>query len=212
MANLMHAYINNVYTRAVRWGFVPSNPCRDIQKFKTKDRTRLITPTEFHAIRAQAEPRLAVLMDLAVTMGQRIGDLLTIKYTDIEKDRIYFTQAKTGARLYVAISPEIRKALKEARKICHHRLSEYLIHHHNDGRKVSYGAIYHHWHAAREAAGVDPDTNFHDLRAVAATAVDDQGGSAKSLLGHANESTTKRYLRSKRVPVAAPAVFKKVAE
>ncbi len=54
--------------------------------------------------------------------------------------------------------------------------------------------------ATREAAGIPKaDFQFRDLRATAATAVDETGGTkqAQALLGHTTEGMTAHYIRHK---------------
>jgi len=64
---------------------------------------------------------------------------------------------------------------------------------------------------ARDVAQVE-DANFHDLRAASATDADEQGMDSQALLGHTTESSHRRYLRSKKVPVAQPVPGRKTAK
>jgi integrase len=75
--------------------------------------------------------------------------------------------------------------------------------HKRDGSPLSYTTMYGHWRKACQAAGVE-GANFHDIRAAAATDARAAGGDSQTLLGHTTESSHRRYLRSKVVPVAQP--------
>lgn len=202
MANLMLGYLRQVFSRAVRWGVIDADPTRDLAPFPTKARSRLITEQEREAIRAQASPTLACLMDLAYLTGQRIGDLIRIRYADIGVDELAITQQKTGNRLRIELNEDIRAAIAAARGL-HQSVKAMTLFHRPDGRLLAYRTLYDHWTEACRLAGVT-DAHFHDLRACAATDARAQGLDSKALLGHRSDSSHQRYLRAKTVPLATP--------
>lgn len=215
-ANLHHSFLNTFFTKLVRWGNLKSNPVKEIKKFKVDGRRRLINDEEFIAIRNEAEPRLKLLMEMALLTGQRIGDLLKIKYTDINSEGLHVIQKKTGNQVFIRRSVQLGEIEKAAKEICNVSNSDYLFHHTKKmkstkpGDIISYGAMHHHWIFARTEAtkkcpslANDPP-HFHDIRAKTGTELDDAGIDSKGLLGHASESSNKRYLRSKRVKKVMP--------
>ena len=207
MANLLHSFLNNVFTRAVRWGVVEANPVRDIKKFKVGGRDRLITDAEWHAIRSNASATMQSLMDIAYVTGQRIGDVMAIKYSDISAAGLFVKQGKTGARRLIQMTPDLAKAIETARAI-HISVRGLTLFHKTDGSPVAYGTMHHHWLKACEAAKVE-DANFHDIRAGSATYADEAGMDSKGLLGHTTESSHNRYLRSKSVKKVSPVPMRK---
>lgn len=207
MANLLRSFLRGVFVRAVRWGIVESDPTRDIKPFRTAKRDRYISAEEYLAIRAQATPTLACLMDLAYLTGQRLGDVMKLRYADITEAGVFVRQQKTGARVLIAMTPDLEAAIAEARAI-HQSVKGLTLLHRRDGRPLAYGTIHHQWLQACEAAGVQ-DAHFHDLRAAAATDAQAQGLDSRTLLGHTTESSHRRYLRSKLVPVAKPVKARK---
>lgn len=59
--------------------------------------------------------------------------------------------------------------------------------------------------AEREAAGIPKaQFQFRDLRAIAATTVDEMAGTAQALLGHTTEGMTAHYIRHKVGKKVAP--------
>lgn len=202
MANLLRTFLKGVFTRAVRWGVVEANPVRDIKPFKTDARTRYITDEEFTRIKARASPTLACMMDIAYITGQRIGDVMGIRYADISEAGVYIEQEKTKARVLIAMTPDLSAVIERARKL-HQSVKGLTLFHRRDGSPLSYFTIYGHWRRACEAAKVE-DAHFHDIRAAAATDAKQQGLDSKTLLGHKTETSHNRYLRSKTVPVAQP--------
>lgn len=207
MANLLRSFLKGMFQRAVRWGIVEANPVRDIEQFKTKKRDRYITADEFARIRVEASPTLQCLMDLAYITGQRIGDVMNIRYADITEAGVFIKQQKTGNRVLIAMSPDLEAAIAQARTL-HKSVKGLTLFHKRDGSLLAYTTIYGHWKRACTAAKVE-DAHFHDIRAAAATDAKAQGLDSRTLLGHTTESSHNRYLRSKETPVATPVPVRK---
>lgn len=202
MANLLRSFLKGVFQRAVRWGVVDSNPVRDIDQFKTGKRDRYITSDEHKRIRDNATPTLACLMDLAYITGQRMGDCRHIRYSDISEAGVYVKQQKTGARVLIAMTPDLEEVISRA-KMLHQSVKGLTLFHKRDGAPIPYGTLYHQWRKACDLAKVE-NANFHDIRAAAATDAKAQGLDSMTLLGHSTESSHKRYLRSKETKIATP--------
>lgn len=202
MANLLRSFLKGMFQRAVRWGVVDANPVRDIAQFKTGKRDRYITPAEYAEIRKHATPTLACLMDIAYITGQRIGDCRHIKYADVSDAGVFVKQGKTGARVLIAMTPDLVEVIARARSL-HRSVKGLTLFHKRDGKPIPYTTLYHQWQVACKAARVE-DANFHDIRAAAATDAKAQGLDSKTLLGHTTESSHNRYLRSKETKVATP--------
>lgn len=207
MANLLRSFLKGMFARAVRWGIVEANPVRDIEQFKTNKRDRYITADEFHRICERATPTLRCLMDLAYITGQRMGDVMKIRYCDITDAGVFVKQQKTGQRVLIAMTADLDAAIKQA-KVIHRSVKGLTLLHKRDGSPLAYGTIYHQWVKACQEAKVE-DANFHDIRAAAATDAKAQGLDSKTLLGHTTESSHNRYLRSKATPVATPVPVRK---
>lgn len=208
MANLLRAFLRGVFVRAVRWGIVEADPTRDIRPFKTGKRTRYITDAEFERIREHASPTLQCLMDIAYITGQRIGDVMGIRYADISETGLYVEQEKTHARVLIAMTPDLADAIVRAKGL-HRSVKALTLFHKRDGTPLAYTTIYGHWRRACEKAEVK-DAHFHDIRAATATDARAAGMDSRSLLGHTTESSHNRYLRSKIVPVAQPVPARRV--
>mgnify|MGYP000875156647 CR=1 FL=1 len=209
MANLLRSFMRGVFVRAVRWGIVEADPTRDILPFKTGKRTRYITDAEFALIREHASPTLQCLMDIAYITGQRIGDVMGIRYADISESGLYVEQDKTGARVQISMTPDLADAISRAREL-HQSVKGLTLFHRRNGSPLSYYTIYGHWRRACDSAKVE-DAHFHDIRAASATDAKAAGMDSRTLLGHTTESSHNRYLRSKTVPIAQPVPARKAA-
>lgn len=69
------------------------------------------------------------------------------------------------------------------------------------GERVKYWRVNTAWHATCAAAGID-GLHFHDLRRELASSLSESGAplfAVSAMLGHADISTTSRYLKTTRV-------------
>jgi integrase len=194
--NRQLAVLSTVFTKAVRRYFLASsNPCRDVDRHPSKPRDRLVTDEEYTAWRAIAPLRVQLMMDLAIRTGQRQGDLLDLKWSDIRGEEIHFQQSKTGKRLAIEINPDLEKILDRCWLLPNR--GEYVITRKQGGRYTSEGFRALHQRVMRKAlklGALKVRATFHDLRAAAATkckTIEE----AMYLLGHSNISMTRRCYR-----------------
>lgn len=205
MANRMLSVLRSVFAYAVEWQLVDSNPCIGVKRHVERKRDRYITDHEFLAVKGCAGKRLAAIMDVAYLTGQRIGDVLKIRYADISDEGIYFEQEKTGARLLVRMSPELRAAIDRAKVAGGDNIRAITLFH-TRGKPVSYFSVRDQFDTARKAAGVE-DMHIHDIRAKSLTDTKRQGKDAQKLAGHTDAKMTARYIRLREVDQAEPPSF-----
>lgn len=197
------AVLSAMYSIAVgRWFVADRNPCAKVQKPKVNRRTRYVTDSEFQAVRELAPPRVQVAMDLALLTGQRQGDLLSLKWTQVTPEGILFQQGKTGKKLLVATSPALEEVLARARAMRPDIPKEYVIRTRH-GRQYSGAGFQTLWKLIRNKAiktgRLTESFTFHDLRAKSAS---DSGSlqAAYERLGHSSPSMTRQvYDRGVRV-------------
>lgn len=198
MANRCLSVARIVFAYMVEQQVIDDNPARGIKPFREQRRERLLTPAEFQAIRDKSPPRLQCMMDLMLLCGQRLMDVVNIHESQVGTEGLAFRQAKTGKRLIVAWTPEIREAIDRARSL--NKVRSLTLFRGRRGRPPGYRSVYKQWIAACRAAGV-LDAQARDLRAMSATTAKAQGKNPTALLGHSSEAMTGRYLRDKVVPV-----------
>jgi integrase len=205
-ANLYRNVLLGAMDLAFMKNIIERNVVVDVKPYPINTRDRYITDVEFMAIRDKATPTLKVVMDLCYQTGQRISDVLAIKYSDLTDEGIYVVQSKTKHRMVIGWSPELRQVIADA-KALHKCLRGMTLLHTRRGNPFTYSTIRTLWDRARSAAKVD-DVRIHDIRAKAATDAEKHGQDSKKLLGHRSESSHNRYLRSKETPVAEPVSFR----
>jgi integrase len=161
-------------------------------------------------------------MDIAYLAGQRPADCLRFTEHHIKDGALWVTQRKTGTRLRIQIVGKLKDVIdrimarKQAidrgetgtirgrRKTLVRSLSLIVNEY---GQALSAASLDNRFEKARIAAGVDPKVfQFRDLRAKAATDIEALEGMerAQRLLGHADASMTKLYVRNRLGKLVMP--------
>ncbi|MGI3213433.1 tyrosine-type recombinase/integrase [Roseovarius tibetensis] len=124
-ANAEKAYFANYSLRVLRvlmehcvdLGWRETNPARGVPELKTEKTQREPWPRELLDVyRAQCPvgTRERLVMELCVGTGQRIGDVLAMRWSNIENGAVWVRQSKTSKELWVPILPELHAALDAA--------------------------------------------------------------------------------------------------
>lgn len=182
------------------------NPIDNVPTMKMEARKRWVTDGEIEALKAAAlhgRNGIAIvrMIDLALLTGQRIGDLIGLRWQDIGTEGIYFQQEKTKERLLISWSPALRQAIKA----CEQGNKIGFVLRTQSGRGFRYSGIRSAWQRACVRAGIE-DMNIHDLRGRAGMDATAGGGleSAKALLGHKSIKMTEVYVDGKAPKMAKP--------
>lgn len=182
-----------------RYGKVKPNPAIGVERLPEGKRDRLISEEEFGAIYSKARPRLQVIMDLHFRTGQRISDVLKIRYSDLLDSGILFVQQKTGKKLIVRWTPELRAVVERAKNL-HGNVRAITLLHNRRGKPPDYRTVHQQWTQACALAGVQ-NARPNDLRAMGITAAKNQGKNPTSLAGHTTQAMTVRYLRDREAEI-----------
>lgn len=206
-ANRLLSLLRLVFSYAVDAQLVDTNPCADIKPHKEKARTRYVTDAEYAAIYEQAGPRLKAIMDLLYLTAQRPVDILSLRRDQIREEGLYFEQKKTGARVLVSWTPELREAIGRAGNL-HGNVKSLTLFHNRRGKAPDYSTVKLQWDKARKLANVT-DAQLRDIRAKAITDTDAQGNDPQVIAGHASQGMTRRYLRLRKTVVAIGPSFRR---
>jgi integrase len=180
------------------WGWVDDNPVRKVGKLKEPSgRVRYLSEDELKALlkacRASDSPNICPLVVLALSCGARAGELLDLRWQDIDFKRgmAMLLKTKNGERRAISVKGKALEALNQHRKV--RRLDTDRVFPSTDGIKR-----YHyrkHWDACLEEARIS-DFRFHDLRHTCASYLAMNGASIPEIaavLGHKSWSVTQRY-------------------
>lgn len=148
--NRYMAVLASTFTYAVknlRW--LSENPCTNLLKVKDNSgRDRILQETEFSqlikACRESKSPYLYSIVLIALTTGARRGEILGLKWRDIDFDQkiAHFKETKNGKPRSVALSDLVIDALKQVFGCCKRnnplRLPcQFLIHRRTNYNRVS---------------------------------------------------------------------------
>jgi len=188
------------------------NPIENITGLSTPGRRRVVMDAEIAAIRAAAVAGhqgedggrgLLQMLDLALITGQRIGDLLGLRWQNVTDAGLMIEQGKTGARMLIEWTPALRAAVEAcsdgATRIGHLLKTR-------TGGPYTYAGMRSAWVRVCKRAGIE-DLNIHDLRGRAGVDALKAGDleSARALLGHQTQRMTAHYTHGKHVPKVRPA-------
>lgn len=214
MSQLLRGVWIDVFREAQHAGEVEQgfNPASATRKAQVKVRRSRLFLDEWKKIYECAKtlcPRPAAnSMLLALMTGQRRGDIVRMKFSDVWDGHLHVRQSKTGFR--IAIPTGLRcdaldMTLADAIAVCRDRvLSPYMIHHYRTfggvkaGASVSENKLSKYFQTARDAAGIRVDADrtppsFHEQRSLAERLYRAQGIDTQLLLGHKSMSMTDLY-------------------
>ena len=139
-----------------------------------------------------------VLLMTAYSAGLRVGELVSLKITDIDAARmtIGVKQGKGGKDRYAILSQNLLIELRKYWK--RYRPSIWLFPNRAKNGPLSRNEAWHIFNQAKKRAGIKKGRGIHTLRACFATHLLEAGVDLRSiqfLMGHNSILSTQRYLR-----------------
>lgn len=196
IASLSHALSFAVKERRL----LERNPVSDIRrKPEPRGRTRFLSDDDrVRLLKACAESdwsALHTLVLLAITTGARKGELIRLRWADIDlkTGRALVRETKNDEPRTLPLAGKALEALR-ALRLQDSARSEYVFSQ-PSGLPGPYEHFDAHWYAALKTAGIE-DFHFHDLRHTTASMLAAQGASLLEIadvLGHKTLAMVKRY-------------------
>ena len=191
LGNYLVSVLSLTMEHARRIGWVDINPARSVEKMPVDGINRKPWPDDMlSAFRAAAtKPRPRLVFELCLCTGQRIGDVLKMRWDHIEDGGVWVTQGKTKRRLYIPLTPTLARTLAETPR------DGLTIVTGVHGRPASYRVVADEIMAVRRAIGAEA-YDIHALRHttaahLAAAGHDDE--TIKAITGHASTQMVARY-------------------
>ena len=191
--------LRNMLNYCVQVELLPTNPAAGVKPFNPDNRVehylgqdelkRLLT-----ALNSWNNRAVAQILLLAASTGMRIGEILKLKWSEVDLEHKILTVAASSSkskRLRTVPLNETAMGVLSKLDTRGHYLSVFI----NQRTKRPYTTISKQWDVFRKAAGF-PNLRIHDLRHQFASMLINQGVSlitVKELLGHAQVATTERY-------------------
>lgn len=185
------------------------NPASGIKRNRGTGRDVYVDDDLFNKVYEKADQPTRDAMELAWLVGQRPGDSLRFKETDIRDGALWVQQSKTKARVRIEITGKLAEVIDriKTRKANTQGIRSLALVVNEKGQALSQSALDNRFEHARRAAGVDLNSfQFRDLRAKAATDTEEQIGmeAAQNLLGHKSSNMTTVYVRNRKGKLVKP--------
>lgn len=195
-ANYIVQVLRILFRHARQIGMREDNPAEKVPLLKSDRPERQPWPAKLiDAFRAEAKGDDLVLFELLLGTGQRIGDTLKMRWSDIEDGGIWLRQNKTKKRLFVPFTARLQAVLDAAP-----RRGLTIIAHGKMGKPWAYKTAQQHILAIRDKIGAR-DYDQHSLRyttadELAALGLDDEHIAA--ITGHDTLAMIRKYAGARR--------------
>lgn len=189
MAKKLRATLLDAFNEAIASGLINSNPVVVTKAPKTKVQRARLTLEQFNIALNAATDKYKYLFLLAVLTGQRIGDLVTIKWSDINNGKIYIEQSKTGAKIAIPLDLKLNAIDCSINDVLNK-----IPHSTEKISNVSEVVLRNNFSKCLPACDNKP--TFHEIRSLSARLYEDEKGVefVKKLLGHKSMVMTDKYL------------------
>lgn len=195
----------DLFREAIIKGILKDNPAEHTKPPKVQVSRARMSFSDYEAIKQEIRAygeHYQLLMDLALLTGQRAGDILKIKRTDIKDGRLFISQEKTGIKIAIPLTLSMLKLNKTVNDIVTSPTLEngtnYLFINEKKNN-LPYITLFRRFSSARDNTGLKwPEKtppSFHEIRSLSARIYSDEKNSefAKALLGHKSMRMTAVY-------------------
>lgn len=154
-----------------------NDPCKGLTTPATGE-YRPWTQDEVNTFLKTDNDTVAMAIKLAYYTGQRMSDVLSMRWSDIKNGGIQVVQQKTHTPLFIPLHPKLKTALKK------HSASNPTdtIIAMSDGRPYTPDQFRDRFREARKRLGLPDDLVFHGLRKLTAVSLANQGASTQEIM------------------------------
>lgn len=194
-ANYIVQVVRILMEHAIDLGWRDDNPAKGVSLLKSEAAPRQPWPQQkIEAYRQEAGGHALLIFELCLGTGQRIGDVLKMRWSDIEGNGINVTQGKTGTPLWVPFTASLQAVLDKTPKIGP------TICAWGHGKPTSYRSAHEKVMNVRKQIGAE-EFDLHGLRYSAAAELAALGCSDElimSVTGHQTRAMVARYAGAAR--------------
>lgn len=212
MAQVIRSVLIDIFKEAQHFGEVPPgyNPALATKQPRRRITRQRLSLEEWQKIFDIADAKhryMGNAMLLALVTGQRLGDVSSMKFTDVWEDHLHVIQEKTGSKIAIPLSLRLNAigwSLRDVIARCRdYAVSPYMVHFFRAtsqaerGAQVKSNTITMNFSKARDKAeiqwGDGTPATFHEQRSLAERLYETQGIDTQKLLGHKSPNQTARY-------------------
>jgi integrase len=178
------------------FGVLDDNPMRKVRQMtEPRGRVRFLTAAEREALLSECgahSESLRLILVLALSTGARRGEILGMRWPDVDLKRgtLTFQETKNGERRSTPLTGYAAELMRDQAKV--RQIGSDLVFPGTKGNPLQIGKMFAE---AVERAGIQ-DFHFHDLRHTAASALAMNGATLAEIaevLGHKTLQMVKRY-------------------
>ena len=203
-----------MFSLAGKWKYTNANPVKEVNFLQERQYLmKVLDKEEIKCLINSSTSRLRPIIIMALSTGMRKGEILNLRWSDIDfaDCYIYIKESKSNVMRKIPMNSVIVVALKNIK-----RENDFVFP--GPRKSKQYSDIFYPFKQACKKAGIK-DLRFHDLRHTAATLMVTGGVdlvTVKEILGHSSIEQTMRYAhptpenKRKAVNVLAGVLGKKV--
>jgi len=187
------ACLKHMFTKAVEWGLVSSNPVKKVKLYPEKpNKLRVLSNEEFEKLCNASYGFLKPILIVAVNTGMRRSEILNLKWEDInfKESYIYVSDSKNNDSRAIPMNQILKDTLQSLKKKSG---GEYPFTYGDSGGPVK--SVKKGFWSALRRSGIK-HCRFHDLRHTFASSLVMSGVdivTVKELMGHRDIKMTMRY-------------------
>lgn len=188
------ALLKHMFTMGMKWSKLKSNPAKEVKLLDGEvERVRYLMPDEVQTVLSNCNEFLRPIVTVAVNTGLRKGELLGLKWENVNLElgiiSIMKTNTKNKVRKDIPMNEIVRATIEEIE-----RKGQYVFCK-EDGKPFKYSGVRKSFEKAVRESGIE-DFRFHDLRHTFASSLVMEGidiTTVKELMGHKDLKMTLRY-------------------
>jgi integrase len=195
------ACLRHLFTMAMKWGKAGANPGREVKLLKEPEgKDRILTYEEEERLLAYVRSRtkskhLEAIIITALNTGMRKGEILALKWGNVDLRNGYITVEKTknGEIRKIPMNKLLTTTLKNVKQAGHSPVYVFATEDEEDGKP--YGDVKRAWWKALEETKIE-GFRFHDMRHTFGSRLGMAGVDIKTiqeLMGHKDIKMTMRY-------------------
>jgi len=187
--------LKSMLAKAVEWQKLLDSPARGVKRLKVDNRrTRILTEEEQVRLIEGCPGKLRPVVTLALTTGARAGELLKVRWDDIEDGMITLLETKNGRARRIPVSPAIRAVLEAKPRIYPWVFTNKRA---KTPKPYTVNGVAHVFNRAVQRAGITTgDVTLHTLRHTALSRMIAEGHDDYTVMeisGHSSTRMLGRY-------------------